>query len=198
MSLPGGVIALKPIKGSELMKQAPPTEDTEPGSRYVAPSKRRDEIKQQKPLTAEQLDSQASFPSLPTTGKMTKAASWGQLRARLSSPPVTLKIGADSLPQSSHEHSMKRTIEQSLRRNEAAKEDAQHREAITDPFLMTREKCDREGWEVLKLNMKGEEKRQWFAKSSYAFREQIQQPYAWPAATMSFSVDKVQKLIEPS
>lgn len=207
MSVPNGVIALKPIKGSELMKQAPPTDVIPAGSRYVPPSKRGEEVKEQKALTAEQLDSQTSFPSLPTAGHMTKAASWGKLRARLSSPPATPRAECESLPSPQNaeaqpnqapEHSMKIAIQQSMKRNEAEKEHAQHREAITDPFLMSREKSAREGWEVLKLNMTGEEKRQWFAKSSYAFQEQVEQPYAWPSPIMSFSVDRVQKLIQPS
>jgi hypothetical protein len=202
MSLPSGVTMLKPIKGSELMKQGPAAEVIPAGSRYVPPSRRGDEVKEQKALTAEQLDSQATFPSLPTAGHMTKAASWGKLRARLSSPPVTPRDEGNSQELQgntlSQEHSMKLAIEQSLRRNQAAKEDAQHREAITDPFLMTKEKSQREGWEILPLNLKGEEKRQWIERSSYAMRENVEQPYAWPAAIMGFSVDKVQKLIHPS
>ena len=210
MSVPNGVIALKPIKGAELMRQASPTEPIPAGSRYLPPSKRGDEVKQQKPLTVEQLDSQMSFPSLPTVAHMTKAASWGKLRARLSSPPATPKADADSSqllgdtqgdsvesPKAQEEHSMKNAIEQSLKRNQAAEVDAQHREAITDPFLMTKEKCAREGWEVLRVNLKGDERRQWFEKSTYNVREHVEQPYAWPAPIMSFSLDKVQKLIQP-
>ena len=89
-------------------------------------------------------------------------------------------------------------IEESLKRNEAAEEKAQHRELITDPFLMTRDRSRREGWEILPLNLKGEEKRRWFEQSHYNIREQVEEPYAWPAPIMSFSVDKTQKLIQPS
>jgi hypothetical protein len=46
--------------------------------------------------------------------------------------------------------------------------------------------------------MKADEKRTWFNKSSYAFEEKVEEPYAWPAPIMSFSVDKVQKLIQHS
>jgi len=195
MSTASGVITLKPMKGSELMKQQAdsPTAPTL-GSRYVPPSKRGDEPKVEKQLTAEQLDSQANFPSLPSVGAMTKPVSWGKLRERLSSPPTTPKVD-EAPPQ---EHSMKLAIEESLKRNIAAEEAAITREAITDPFLMSKEKARREGWEVLKLNMKGEEKRQWFANSSYSFQEQVEEPYAWPSPIMSFSVEKSQKLIQPS
>jgi len=93
---------------------------------------------------------------------------------------------------------MKRAIEQSLKRNEVAEEEAQHREATTDPFLMTREKAQREGWEILDLYLKGEDKRQWFSKSGYNYQEHVEKAFPWPAPIMSFSVDKVQKLIEHS
>lgn len=195
MSTSSGVIALKPMKGSELMQQhadSPPP-PTEVAARYMPPSKRGEEAKAPKPITAEQLESQTAFPSLPSTGAMTKPVSWGKLRARLSSPPTTPR--ADEPPPA--EHSMKVAIEESLKRNIAAEEEAQRNEAITDPFLMSRDKARREGWEVLKLNMKGEEKRQWFSKSSYAVEEELEEPYAWPAAIMSFSVEKTQKLIQP-
>ena len=194
MSIPSGVIALKPMKGSELMQQhadSPPP--TEVGARYMPPSKRGEEARAPKPITAEQLQSQTAFPSLPSTGAMTKPVSWGKLRARLSSPPTTPK--PDEPPPV--EHSMKIAIEESLKRTLAAEEEAQRNEAITDPFLMSREKARREGWEVLKLNMKGEEKRQWFARSSYSIQDELEEPYMWPAPIMSFSVEKTQKLIQP-
>jgi hypothetical protein len=193
MSTSSGVIALKPMKGSELMQQHADSPPTESASRYVPPSKRGEEAKAPKPITAEQLESQASFPSLPSTGAMTKPVSWGKLRARLSSAPTTPR--PDEPPPV--EHSMKVAIEESLKRNLAAEEEAQRNEAITDPFLMSREKARREGWELLKLNMKGEEKRQWFSKSSYGIDEELEVPYVWPAPIMSFSVDRVQKLIQP-
>lgn len=200
MSTASGIIALKPMKGSELMKQQLDSPTGTIGGLYTPPSRRLEEAKVVKPLTAEQLDSQTSFPSLPSIKVMTKAASWGQLRARLSSPPVTPRAGDASpiSPISPIENSMKAVIEESLKRNEAAEEEAQRNEAITDPFLMSREKAQKEGWEVLKLNMKGDEKRAWFNKSSYNFHEQVEQPYAWPAPIMSFSVDKVQKVIQRS
>jgi hypothetical protein len=93
---------------------------------------------------------------------------------------------------------MKVAIEESLKRSIAAEEEAMRNEAITDPFLMSRDKARREGWEVLKLNMTAEEKYQWFLRSSYSIQERLEQPYAWPAAVMSFSVDRTQKLIQPS
>ncbi len=192
MSTAHGIITLKPMKGSELMKQqvdAPP----ESGARYVPPVKRGEEAKAPKPLTAEQLGSQTNFPSLPSSGSMTKPVSWGKLRARLSSPPTTPR--PEEPPA---EHSMKVAIEESLKRSIAAEEEAMRNEAITDPFLMSRDKARREGWEVLKLNMTAEEKYQWFLRSSYSIQERLEQPYAWPAAVMSFSVDKSQKLIQPS
>jgi hypothetical protein len=193
-----GIIALKPIKGSELIKQHADTPKEVPVSRYTPPSKRGEEVKVVS-LTAEQLDSQTNFPSLPSTGSMTKAASWGQLRARLSSPPMTPRPDATPVvDEPPTENSMKMVIEESLKRNEAEAEQAQKNEAITDPFLMSREKAQRDGWEVLKLNMRGQEKRAWFTKSSYAFQEQVEQPCSWPAPIMSFSVDKVQKLIHHS
>ena len=189
-----GVITLKPIRGSELIKQHAES-PTETGSRYVPPSKRGEEAKVIKPLTAEQLDSKTNFPSLPSMG-MTKAASWGQLRARLSSPsPRDTTLIVDEPPV---ENSMKMVIEESLKQDIVAKEEARSREAITDPFLMSRDKAHREGWEFLKLNMRGEEKRQWLEKSIYSFQEKIEEPYAWPAPIITFSVDKVQKLIQPS
>ena len=193
MSTSSGVIALKPIKGSELIKQhQADSPTTEPASRYVPPSRRAEEVKQPKPLTVEQLDSQSTFPSLPSS-PMTKPVSWSKLRTRLASPPGTPK--PDEEPE---EHSMKVAIEESLKRNIAAEEEALTREAITDPFLMSKDKARREGWEILKLNMKGEEKRQWFAKSAYNFQEPVQEPYAWPSPVMTFTVEKTQKLIHPS
>ena len=101
-------------------------------------------------------------------------------------------------PEEPVEQSMKVAIEESLKRNIAAEEEALTREAITDPFLMSKDKAQKEGWEVLKLNMKGEEKRQWFAKSNYNFQELVEEPYAWPSPIMSFSVSKAHKLIQPS
>jgi hypothetical protein len=160
------------------MKDAKSEEPVKAG--YVPPS-RRVEDKSQKPLTAEQLDSQTNFPSLSMGSPMTKAASWGQLRSRL-------------LPEA--QESMKAAIEESLKRNEAALEEAQSREAITDPFLMTREKAQREGWEVLRL--KPEDRRAWFNKSTYNLNRSVEEPYAWPNSVMSFSVDKVQKLVQSS
>lgn len=187
-----GIITLKPIKGSELIKQHAES-PTEIVGRYVPPSKRGEEAKVIKPLTAEQLDSKTNFPCLPSTG-MTKAASWGQLRARLSSPPPRTDTPIDP----SVENSMKTVIEESLKQGIVAKEEARSREAITDPFLMSRDRAYREGWEFLKLNMRGEEKRQWLEKSIYSFQEKVEEPYASPALIMSFSVDKVQKLLQPS
>ena len=172
------MIVLKPMKGADLMKEVKPEEPIKGG--YVPPS-RRVEDKSQKPLTAEQLDSQTSFPSLPMGSPMTKAVSWGQLRARL-------------LPETQKEESMKAAIEESLKRNEAAEEEAQRSEAITDPFLMTREKAHREGWEVLRL--RPEDRRAWFNKSSYNIHEPVEDPYDWPSPTLSFSVQKTQKLIQ--
>jgi hypothetical protein len=193
MSASSGVIALKPMKGSELMKQHADSPVQTVGSRYTPPSKRGEEVKVVKPLTVEQLDSQTNFPSLPSTGGMTKAASWGQLRARLASPQP------DEVPspviESQGQNSMKSVIEDSLKRNEIAAAVAQRNEAITDPFLMSRDKAVREGWEILNLGMKAEEKREWFNRSSYNLHEQIEEGYAWPAPIMSFSVDKVQKLL---
>jgi hypothetical protein len=187
MSLPSNVITLKPMKGSELMKQAPPPTDPTL-SRYTPPSKRGDEVKVPKALTADQLSSETSFPSLPMASPMTKSVSWGQLRARLSSPPSTPKPGEDT--------SMKGIIEQSLKRNEAAEEEAQTREASTDPSLMSKEKLYREGWEVLKL--KHEDRRAWFNRSSYNMQEEpTEKPYAWPTPILSFATDKVQKLLQP-
>lgn len=193
-----GIIALKPIKGSELIKQHADSPKEAPASRYTPPSKRGEEVKV-KGLTAEELDSQMNFPSLPLTGGMTKAASWGQLRARLSpiSPRSEASPIVDEQP-TPRENSMKVMIEESLKRNEAEAQQAQENEAITDPFLMSRDKAHKEGWEVLRLNMKADEKRTWFNKSSYAFEEKVEEPYAWPAPIMSFSVDKVQKLIQHS
>ena len=191
-----GVVQLKPVKGSELIKQHAES-PTETGSRYVPPSKRGEEAKVIKPLTAEQLDSKTNFPSLPSMG-MTKAASWSQLRAKLSSPPATPRLDTLIVEEPAVENSMKVVIEESLKRGIAAVEEALSREAITDPFLMSRDRAHREGWEILKLNMTAEEKLRWLEKSIYNYNETVEEPYAWPAPIMSFSVDKVQKLIQPS
>ena len=89
---------------------------------------------------------------------------------------------------------MKVAIEESLKRNEAALEEAQRNEAITDPFLMTRERAHREGWEVLRL--RPEDRRAWFNKSSYNVHEPVEDPYDWPSPTLSFSVQKSHRLIQ--
>ena len=193
MSNSSGIIALKPVKGSELMKQHADSPVQTVGSRYTPPSKRGEEVKVIKPLTVEQLDSQTNFPSLPSTGSKTKAASWGQLRARLATPQPDEVPSAVVDPQL--QNSMKSVIEDSLKRSEIAAAVAQRNEAITDPFLMSRDKAQREGWEILNLRMKEDEKRLWFNRSSYNLQEHVEEAYAWPAPIMNFSVDKVQKLL---
>jgi len=166
-------ILLTPMKGVELIRQQ---KESEPVARYVAPSKRGAEEKVIKPLTAEQLDSQVSFPSLPSIKPMTKNISWGELRSRLTAPTT---------PEP--ETSMKTVIEESIKKEELAQEQEQRNEAITDPFLMKPEQRARHGWEVLKLS-----KASWFSRK---IPNDEEQPYAWPAPVLSFHVDKTQNLI---
>jgi len=188
------IIILKPMTGAEIIKQNLQSDAGEPGiGRYVPPSKRgEDEKKTQVPLTAEQLDSDKLFPSLSVAHghAMTKSLSWGELRARLASSPKPSVIDGSGVPI---DKSMKSVIENSLKRNAAVEEEAQKSEAITDPFLMSKEKCRREGWEILSLKhatrncnySSGPE----YTEKSYAF--------AWPAPILSFSAERVQKLIQP-
>jgi len=163
MSKDSGVITLKPMKGSELAKEAVESPIV---SKYVTPSRRPEAPKI---ITAEQLDSQVSFPSLGGT-VMTKGVSWAQLRNRLnpSEPPV----------------SMKASIETSLKRLETAEEEAHRIEQITDPFLMSDARREQEGWQMLNLKQR---------RKSWTIHEEP--PSAWPNPVLSFSVNKMQSLL---
>jgi len=151
-------IVLAPMKGSEMIKQHQESlaqgTGTVPRSMYVLPSKRLEEEKKSpKPLTAEQLGSESSFPSLAGAKPMTKSASWSQLRARLCTPD-------------SPKETMKEVIDASLKKKEEQEEEAQRNEGTTDPFLMSREMLERTGWVRLPLKIKN--RHEWFARSSYA------------------------------
>lgn len=151
-------IVLAPMKGSEMIKQHQESlaqgTDTVPRSMYVLPSKRLEEEKKSpKPLTAEQLGSESSFPSLAGAKPMTKSASWSQLRARLCTPE-------------SPKGTMKEVIDASLKKKEEQEEEAQRNEGTTDPFLMSREMLEKTGWVRLPLKIKN--RHEWFAHSSYA------------------------------
>lgn len=192
------MIILKPMTGAEIIKQNLQSDAGEPGvGRYVPPSKRgEDEKKTQVPLTAEQLGSDKLFPSLSAAHghTMTKSVSWGELRARLASSPKPSVIDGSAAPiENPIDKSMKSVIENSLKRNAAAEEEAQKSEAITDPFLMSKEKCRREGWEILSLK---------HATRNFNFNyssapEYTEKSYAWSAPILSFSAERVQKLIQP-
>lgn len=191
MSKASDTIVLAPIKGSDLIKQYKAQDPTRDASgRYVPPSKRGEEAKEVKPLSAEQLDSQANFPSLPSTKPMTKSISWAELRSRLNSPKEE-----PSTPQP--DTSMKAAIEMSMKKQEAEEEQAQKAEEITDPFLMTAEHRVRQGWEVLNINPK--QRKSWFAKSSFnrASSDYVEEPYAWPSPVLHFSPTKTQSLLQP-
>jgi hypothetical protein len=190
MSKASDVIVLAPIKGSDLIKEYKAQDPTTDASgRYVPPSKRAEEAKEVKPLSAEQLDSQTNFPSLPSTKPMTKSISWAELRSRLNSKEEP------STPQP--DISMKAMIEDSIKKQEMAEEQAQRAEEITDPFLMTRDHRSREGWEVLNINPNN--RKAWFAKSSFnrPSSEYVEEPYAWPNPVLTFSANKTQSLLHP-
>ena len=188
MSAPSDVITLKPMKGSELMKQfqEAKADGTAATARYVSPHKRGDEPKAAPTITAEQLGSESSFPSLPMMKPLTKGASWAQLRARLNASP--------SPSPKATEDSMKNVIESSLKKQEAEQEEAISRESITDPILMTKEQRIQNGWATLGIPSA---RRAWFNKSSYNQDpvEYVEPPSAWP--TLNFTSAKVMPLIQP-
>lgn len=189
MSKNADIIALKPMKGAELMTKAEDVKGAETAivGCYVPPSKRQ-AVKVEPTLTAEQLSSEQSFPSLSTPTGMTKNVSWGQLRARLSSP----KEQPSEPPK---ETSMKQQIENSLKKIEEAEETAQKNDAITDPFMMSKEKLAKEGWVILSLNKK--HRRACVERYNIQEPETTEMPSAWPAPIMTFSVNKTQSLLQP-
>ena len=163
MSLAPNVIVLKPVKGSELMKS--PTETPDIVGKYVPPSKRGEMPVVKKDLTMEQINSEVMFPSLSSANHTTKGISWGTLRSRLETTEIVTKP-------------LKQTIEESIKRTQAEREEALSREAITDPLLMTREKAEREGWTTLHLNYR--DPKNWFRRSGYNKEPMKEDLFAWP------------------
>lgn len=204
MSKNADIIALKPMKGADLMSKVQDAKDPETPivSCYIPPSKRQATAKVEVAPTAEQLISEQSFPSLPIGTVMTKNVSWGQLRARLSSPKEQQpkeqqpkEQPNDQPAESPKDTSMKQQIEQSLKKMEEDEEEAQKNDAITDPFMMSKEKLKIEGWQILNMNPKY--RRAWLEKYNINEAEYTEKPYAWPSPIMSFSANKIQSLIQP-
>lgn len=133
-------VALASIKGSTLMKSpmlsAP---GAAPGAAltrsYVPPSKRKEELKIQKDLTQDELNSDAVFPTLSAMKPVTSGATWSQLRNRLSQDPP--------------KETLLNVIEERMKREAKEKEDGMLRDTITDPFLMTLEEREANGWHTL-------------------------------------------------
>ena len=153
-------VALTPIKGSTLMKSgaqlsaqlsaqlgAPPGTPASPGApltrSYVPPSKQREEAKVQKDLTQEELNSDTVFPTLSAMKPVTNGATWSQLRSRLS------QTSQDSPKESAP--TLLNVIEERMKREAREKEEGMLRDTITDPFLMTPEEREANGWLTLKV-----------------------------------------------
>ena len=148
-------IILAPIKGADLIKE----QKDEAPKRYMVPSKRAEEEKIPKSLSLEQLSSESNFPSLAGAKAMTKSASWGQLRARLCTPSL-------SVPEEAPNATMKEVIDASLKKQEACEEEMQRNEATTDPFKMSEALLKKNGWARFPIKIK--DRHEWFANSSYA------------------------------
>ena len=118
MSRPCDGIKLAPVKGSELMNAAAAAPATAPTSRYVPPARRSPQDIKAEPLKAIDARSEADFPTLGGTATPKKA--WG------------VKPSAN----------MKEVVNLAIEKQAAgivAKEE-------TDPFKMTEEQLEAEGW----------------------------------------------------
>lgn len=118
MSRPCDGIKLAPVKGSELMNAAAAAPAPAPTSRYVPPARRSPQDVKAEPLKAIDARSEADFPTLGAAPPAKKA--WG------AKPSVN----------------MKEVVNLAIEKQAAgivAKEE-------TDPFKMTEEQLEAEGW----------------------------------------------------
>lgn len=182
----GGTVKLAPLKLSELKRQdtngslastdsafaaavAAPTG-------YVAPHKRKEEEAKPKEFKADDLGSDAAFPTLGSTPKKPVTpggASWGQIRSKLTTPiaatPVSvassnpfaaLEDESSSVPQTPKTPMTPSILSFSAMLKDRIKKDeeaasmaalAAIEEETDDPMRMSHARLQREGWAVLKL-----------------------------------------------
>jgi hypothetical protein len=177
MSKPSEGVMLKPVKWSELVKKEPvaaPIVATT--SKYVPPSMRAEEAKKEKELTAGDLESAKLFPSLsciPTTPlppmlPTMPGASWSQIRNRIEGGMKEHIVGKLE--------AQKQTVEEQIRiENEG------------DPFQMSAEQRQKNGWETLKMCTSP---REFFVVDGYYFTEEVPLwdgcPFTAPPETLGY------------
>jgi len=138
MSKPSEGIALKPVRWSELVKKEPEAPVAVPASKYVPPKMRAVEVKKEKELSADDLDSAKLFPSLaylPTKGlppmlPTTTGASWSQIRTRIES-------------------GMKEHIVEKIEAQKQSMEEQLRIENEEDPYKMSVTQREVKGWKTL-------------------------------------------------
>lgn len=149
-------ITLAPIKGSLLMRQATATAQATaeaPKASYVPPSKRKEQAKEVKAPTAEELSSEQLFPSLSPMKPATPGATWGQLRSRLTSTNsfAALDTEDDPSPTVTPNMNFKNVIKERIKADIKEEEEGIRLSNITDPHEMSAAQLAENGWDRIPM-----------------------------------------------
>jgi len=151
MSKPCAGIALGAIRLADTMKQtdASAAASAPVVQRYMAPSMRA-AVAKVATLSSDDISSDVLFPSLAPMKPATAGASWGQLRARLSSRNQFAVLDEDDAPPLPQQPmNFKGVMEERIARDREEQADAERRENITDPVEMSIEQRRANGWSTL-------------------------------------------------
>jgi len=169
-------ITLASIKGSLLMREAAAQGTASapaPKASYVPPSKRKEQAKEVKAPTAEELSSEQLFPSLSPMKPATPGATWGQLRSRLTSSNSFAALDTEDEPSPTVAPRMdfKNVIKERIEADIKEEEEGIRLSNITDPHEMSATQLAENGWDRLPMP---EQSTSWY--NSYNERIELASP----------------------